>query len=81
MGKATKSTKKFVSSGKLKKTIELRKKQQQVRKKYQNRRGAKSGGRSTDAEAPDNSDEEQDVPEKSQRRSVSYTYVCQRPWL
>ncbi|KAJ3937685.1 MAG: Noc2-domain-containing protein [Lentinula lateritia] len=69
MGKATKSTKKFVSSGKLKKTIELRKKQQQVRKKYQNRRGAKSGGRSTDAEAPDNSDEEQDVPEKSQRSS------------
>ncbi|KAJ3879123.1 Noc2-domain-containing protein [Lentinula edodes] len=69
MGKATKSTKKFVSSGKLKKTIELRKKQQQVRKKYQNRRGAKSGGRSTAAEAPDNSDEEQDVPQKSQRSS------------
>ncbi|KAJ3811968.1 Noc2-domain-containing protein [Lentinula aff. lateritia] len=69
MGKATKSTKKFVSSGKLKKTIELRKKQQQVRKKYQNRRGAKSGGRSTAAEAPDNSDEEQEVPQKSQRSS------------
>ncbi|KAJ4484311.1 Noc2p family-domain-containing protein [Lentinula edodes] len=69
MGKATKSTKKFVSSGKLKKTIELRKKQQQVRKKYQNRRGAKSGGRSAAAEAPDNSDEEQDVPQKSQGSS------------
>ncbi|KAH7871227.1 Noc2-domain-containing protein [Lentinula edodes] len=69
MGKATKSTKKFVSSGKLKKTIELRKKQQQVRKKYQNRRGAKSGGRSTAPEAPDNSDEEQDVPQESQRSS------------
>ncbi|KAJ4481022.1 Noc2-domain-containing protein [Lentinula aciculospora] len=61
MGKATKSTKKFVSSGKLKKTIEIRKKQQQVRKKYQNRRGAKSGANTSAPEASDESDDEQDV--------------------
>ncbi|KAF5381925.1 hypothetical protein D9757_007562 [Collybiopsis confluens] len=71
MGKATKSTKKFVSSGKLKKTIELRKKQQQVRKKYQSRRGAKSGPKSTIPQPPDDSDEEDDeenIPAKSNAR-------------
>lgn len=68
MGKATKSTKKFVSSGKLKKTIETRKKQQQVRKKYQSRRGAKPGTKLTDKAASDESGDEQEVPESSRAR-------------
>ncbi|KAG9217772.1 hypothetical protein CCMSSC00406_0003539 [Pleurotus cornucopiae] len=44
MGKKTaKSTKKFIASGQLKKTITARRKQQQVRKRISGRRGAKSG--------------------------------------
>lgn len=70
MGKATKSTKKFVSSGKLKKTIETRKKQQQVRKKYQSRRGAKLGAKATDKATSDESGGEQEVPESSKARFV-----------
>ncbi|KAJ3995984.1 Noc2-domain-containing protein [Lentinula boryana] len=69
MGKATKSTKKFVSSGKLKKTIETRKKQQQIRKKFQNRRGAKSGSKPAVSEVEDDSEDEQDVAQSSKRSS------------
>ncbi|KIK56152.1 hypothetical protein GYMLUDRAFT_47364 [Collybiopsis luxurians FD-317 M1] len=64
-----KSTKKFISSGKLKKNIEIRKKQKQVRKKYQNRRGAKSGVKPTVQEETGGSEDEQDVPESSNARS------------
>ncbi|KAJ3786436.1 Noc2-domain-containing protein [Lentinula aff. detonsa] len=69
MGKATKSTKKFVSSGKLKKTIETRKKQQQIRKKFQNRRGAKSGSKPVVPEEEDDPEDEQDVAQSSKRSS------------
>jgi nucleolar complex protein 2 len=39
MGKAPKSMKKFAASGQLKKTIEARRKHQQIKKKLQSRRG------------------------------------------
>ncbi|KIJ61242.1 hypothetical protein HYDPIDRAFT_138099 [Hydnomerulius pinastri MD-312] len=45
MGKASKSTRKFASSGQLKKTIQTRKKHQQIKKKIQGRRGAKGKGK------------------------------------
>ncbi|KAG9311084.1 Noc2-domain-containing protein [Chiua virens] len=45
MGKSTKATRKFTSSGQLKKTIQSRKKYQQTKKKIESRRGAKGKGK------------------------------------
>jgi len=42
MGKASKATKKFVTSGQLKKTIQARHKKQQIQKKFEKRRGNKN---------------------------------------
>ncbi|KAJ3825559.1 Noc2-domain-containing protein [Lentinula raphanica] len=69
MGKATKSHKKFVSSGKLKKTIETRKKQQQTRKKYQKRRDTKSGPKPAASEASDDSGDDENAPQSSKGTS------------
>ncbi|KAK7440015.1 Nucleolar Complex 2 protein [Stygiomarasmius scandens] len=44
MGKAPKSMKKFAASGQLKKTIEARRKHQQIKKKQQSRRGRQGKG-------------------------------------
>jgi len=76
MGKKTaKSTKKFVQSGQLKKTIENRKKQKQVRKKMESRRGASSKAKpkakgkesamatSEDGEHDEDQGEDQDMSE------------------
>lgn len=43
MGKAFKSTKKFASSGQLKKVIQARHKHQQIRKRTQGKRGTRDG--------------------------------------
>ncbi|EKM76219.1 hypothetical protein AGABI1DRAFT_122794 [Agaricus bisporus var. burnettii JB137-S8] len=43
MGKATKATRKFAASGQLKKTIEARRKRQEVRRKSQARKSSKTG--------------------------------------
>ncbi|KAK1232188.1 Nucleolar Complex 2 protein [Marasmius sp. AFHP31] len=60
MGKATKkSMKKFASSGQLKKTIEARKKHQQIKKKMQGRRGNKGRPAAPEAEDEDEEDEEE----------------------
>ncbi|KAF9074484.1 Noc2-domain-containing protein [Rhodocollybia butyracea] len=71
MGKATKSTKKFVSSGKLKKTIEIRKKQQQTRKKYQNRRGAKPGAKTAVQDTSDNFEDEPETSKTKSKKGIS----------
>lgn len=64
MGKATKATRKFASSGQLKKTIQSRKKHQQVKKKIEGRRGAKGKGKGKAPVQDDGS--EQDDDEKTE---------------
>lgn len=57
--KATKATKKFVSSGQLKKVIQARHKHRQVLKKSQGRRGAKEGKqRAPPVDVEESADEE-----------------------
>ncbi|KAF8890669.1 Noc2-domain-containing protein [Infundibulicybe gibba] len=66
--KATKATKKFASSGQLKKTIQARHKHQQIKKRSQNRKGAKaekasSHNRETDMDQDEASDLDADGDE------------------
>ncbi|KAK7035358.1 Nucleolar Complex 2 protein [Paramarasmius palmivorus] len=69
MGKATKkSMKKFASSGQLKKTIEARKKHQQIKKKFQNRRGNK-GSKQQQPEPESGSEEEVDEEEANVKKT------------
>ncbi|KAJ7584843.1 Noc2-domain-containing protein [Mycena floridula] len=69
--KASKSMKKFVSSGQLKKTIDARRKHQQVRKKLQNRRGKKGGpGAAADPEDDEPEGEAKQAPSKKSKMSV-----------
>ncbi|KAL0952733.1 hypothetical protein HGRIS_006964 [Hohenbuehelia grisea] len=70
MGKATKATKKFVSSGQLKKTIEARHKKQQIKKRMASRRGANNGkpkAATVSEGAPDDEEdgEEDEAPSKA----------------
>jgi nucleolar complex protein 2 len=68
--KATKATKKFVSSGQLKKTIEARHKSKQFKKKFQSRRGQLKDikGKERPVAEDEDSDEEQEaVPKVSSR--------------
>jgi nucleolar complex protein 2 len=60
MAKAAKSFRKFAASGQLKKTIQSRKKHQQVLKKVAGRRGAKSKGKRN----AENDQDEEDEPTK-----------------
>ncbi|ESK89920.1 nucleolar complex protein 2 [Moniliophthora roreri MCA 2997] len=75
MGKATKkSMKKFASSGQLKKTIEARKKHQQIKKKFQNRRGNK-GPKEQQPAAESESDEDEDQVEEDFDDNASFGSV------
>jgi len=63
MGKASKASKKFASSGQLKKTIQARHKSQAIRKKIQGRRKSKAGKQrpatnNADTSAEDDEEEE-----------------------
>lgn len=70
MGKATKATKKYVSSGQLKKAIQARHKKQQITKKIQARRGNKGAkGKQTEGEGDDDEDEDAEDALKSGRGS------------
>ncbi|KAJ3500788.1 hypothetical protein NLJ89_g9637 [Agrocybe chaxingu] len=70
--KATKATKKFASSGKLKKTIQARHKAQQIKKKFEKRRGNKGKDRSVEEDVEDDVEQEKEVPKagKSKRMTV-----------
>ncbi|KAF9054271.1 Noc2p family-domain-containing protein [Panaeolus papilionaceus] len=71
MGKATKATKKFASSGKLKKTIEARHKKKQIQKRFEKRRGNKGGtGESRKVYDDEELDEEEEVENKKGRMTV-----------
>lgn len=63
MGKATKATRKFASSGQLKKTIQSRKKHQQTKKKIEGRRGAKGQGKGK-APAQDDGSKQDDADDE-----------------
>lgn len=66
--KATKATKKFVASGQLKKTIQQRHKQQQIRRKVEGRKGSKnSNPKKVSQDGDEEEDEDVEVP-KSQKR-------------
>jgi len=69
MGK--KATKKFISSGQLKRTIEARHKSKQFKKKFQSRRVLKgSNGKGGTVDEKEDSDEEQGVVPKASSRYV-----------
>lgn len=76
--KAVKSTKKFAASGQLKKTIEARRKHQQIRRKVEGRKGQKDGKSKTHSEAREEGDGDQDVDnEPTKKRWTSRTlFVC-----
>ncbi|RDB19670.1 hypothetical protein Hypma_013319 [Hypsizygus marmoreus] len=70
MGKASKATKKFASSGQLKKVIQARHKHQQIRKRTQGKRGAgRAKPEVADVEAEENEGEEP-VPKSKKGMSV-----------
>ncbi|KAG6330687.1 hypothetical protein ID866_8405, partial [Astraeus odoratus] len=72
MGKATKkSTRKFASSGQLKKTIEKRRKHQETKKKIQSRRGAKGKGTVKEAAESDASSEDENEEEEPKSKGGS----------
>jgi len=62
MGKAPKSMKKFAASGQLKKTIEARRKHQQIKKKQQSRRGRKGAQPTTLHDESDQDESQEDLP-------------------
>jgi nucleolar complex protein 2 len=62
--KAAKATRKFAAKGQLKKTIQIRRKHQQFKKKIQDRKGKASGRK---PEAAEEDDSEWDVKETGQR--------------
>ncbi|KAI5887664.1 Noc2-domain-containing protein [Schizophyllum commune H4-8] len=66
MGKATKATKKFISSGKLKKTIQDRKKHREIKKRFESRRGAKGKGKQGGGEVEDDDEEEREEEDASE---------------
>jgi nucleolar complex protein 2 len=68
MGKAAKSSRKFAASGKLKQSIQSRKKHQQLRKKIDGRRGAHAKGkRKATSEADGDDDDEKEVMEVTKK--------------
>ena len=71
MGKASKATKKFASSGQLKKTIDARKKHQQVRKRIQGRKTAKPQQKQDDAPEED----EEEVEQPSKKKGYVYRHL------
>jgi nucleolar complex protein 2 len=68
--KATKATKKFASSGQLKKVIQARHKHRQILKRSQGRRGAKEGKERTEPNNVEEDGEEEEEPKVIQR------FVC-----
>jgi nucleolar complex protein 2 len=65
--KATKATKKFASSGQLKKVIQARHRHRQVLKKSQGRRGAKDGKERAEPKNVEDDLEEDEVQKPVQR--------------
>jgi hypothetical protein len=73
MGKASKATKKFASSGQLKKVIQARHKHQQIRKRTQGKRGARDGKEKPKAvEQGAEEDNEEEIPQKSGKGYVQF---------
>ncbi|KAG7447240.1 Noc2-domain-containing protein [Guyanagaster necrorhizus] len=70
MGKASKSMKKFASSGQLKKTIEARRKHQQVRKKVQGKKSGRAKSKVVD-DVDDDMDDDEEVEEKPTRKGMT----------
>jgi len=75
MGKAAKSSRKFAASGKLKQSIQSRKKHQQLRKKIEGRRGAhgkgkRKAGPDKDSDSDDGDEEVKEVAKKTPKESV-----------
>ena len=70
--KASKATRKFASSGQLKKVIQARHKHQQIRKRTQGRRGTKSGKDEAQIAEGESGgeDEEEPVAKASRKRCV-----------
>jgi nucleolar complex protein 2 len=69
--KTTKATRKFASSGQLKKTIQARHKHQQTRKRLQGRRGAKVAKNEASDRESEEEENEQPVEKKANKRSDS----------
>lgn len=68
MGKATKATRKFAASGQLKKTIEARRKRQEVRRKSQARKSSKTGKSRTKPGGEGSDEDEVEEPNVSQKK-------------
>ena len=62
--KANKATRKFAASGQLKKTIQQRRKHQDIKRKVERRKGSKKG-KARETEAADDGDEDEDVVEET----------------
>lgn len=81
--KATKSMKKFASSGQLKKTIDARRKHQQIKKRAQGKKTGKEGKAKPNPKIHDGAmDDEEDVvskkPAKGSVRSLFHELVVLR---
>lgn len=75
MGKASKATKKFASSGQLKKTIQARRKHQQIRKRVSGNKKGKDGGygksdQRKDTNEAEGNDDDTEKKDKGTKRSV-----------
>lgn len=74
--KAAKSTRKFAASGQLKKTIQNRKKHQQVQKKAAGRRGAGKDAKGKGKAAREDGDEDQDEEASAPVKHKGKRCVC-----
>jgi len=70
MGKASKASKKFASSGQLKKTIQARHKSQAIRKKIQGRKRSKAGKHQRPATDNADTSAEDDEEEEEEDKTV-----------
>lgn len=80
MGKASKSTKKFASSGQLKKVIQARHKHQQIRKRTQGKRGARDGKDKPKIVEKDVEENEEAEEEKTISRKSAKGKGCVNVW-
>ena len=72
MGKGgKKATKKFVSSGQLKKTIQARQKVKQIKKKIQGRRGHREG-KGKEGSTADDAEDQGGVPKGSNKYALPF---------
>lgn len=65
--KATKATRKFAASGQLKKTIQQRRKHQDIQRKVQRRKGKQNGAKDAAGTRAEDEEDDDDAPDTTSK--------------